>query len=318
MSLANRPRYCPQCGHGLVHEEAAGRARPVCPSCGHVVYRNPVPSVGVLCESDGGLVLIRRGHPPHVGRWALPSGFIEADESSERAAVRECKEETGLDVELLELFGVDSFPEGSLSSGIIIFYRARPVGGDIEAGDDAVEARAFGLDELPEDIPFRTHRHVIRRWAAAQRAGPPPRAPGPIIRPARTEDEERILALWHAIPANRACTAPDRERARRRFQERLGFDVLVVEVDGIVVGYLVLAFIPALSGLRAWIDDVAVEPAFQRRGLGAALVEAAIQQANLRGASHLFVYTSRGSPGAREFYRACGFDEDGVAPLRIR
>ncbi len=310
--------FCPQCGHELVEEEAAGRPRPVCPSCGYVVYSNPVPGVGVLCEMDGGLLLIRRGHPPFEGQWALPSGYIEADESSEQAAARECREETGLEVELLELFGVDSFSGDLLGSGLVIFYRARPVGGQLRAGDDAAEAHVFGPEELPEYIPFRTHREVIARWAAVQRAGPRLYAPGPVVRPARMEDEDRILSLLYAIPANREFSPADREQVHRRFREKLGFEVLVAEIDGIVVGYLVLSFLPALSGMRAWIDDVAVEPAFQRKGLGAALVEAAIRQADMRGATHLFVYTSRGNTGAREFYAACGFDQDGVAPLRIR
>ncbi len=272
----------------------------------------------MLCELDGGLVLVRRGHSPHEGRWALPSGYIEADESSEQGAVRECKEETGLEIEVKELFGVDSFPEGPLSSGIIIFYRALPVGGMLQAGDDATEARVFQLDELPRDIPFRTHRDVIARWVDAQQTAPPANKLGPIIRPARVGDEERVLELLRAIPANAEFTATEQERARHRFRERLGFDIIIAEIDGVVVGYLALSFISALSGLRAWIDDVAVDPAFQRQGVGAALVEAAIQQADMRGATHLFVYTSRGTPAAREFYRACGFDEDGVAPLRIR
>jgi 8-oxo-dGTP diphosphatase len=316
--MPREPLYCTQCGHTLVQEKTGGRPRPICPHCGHVVYRNPVPGVGVLCEVDDGLVLIKRGHPPHRGSWALPSGYIEADESSEQAAIRECEEEIGLKIEIVDLFGVDSFPEGSLSSGIIIFYRARPVGGLLQAGDDAADARVFLPQDLPDDIPFRTHREVLRRWAASKQLDIQPSQLGTTIRPARTEDAERVLALLQAIPANAGFTEADRARARNRLEEKLGFDVLVAEVDGVVVGYLVLSLIPALSGLRAWIDDVAVEPAFQRQGLGAALVEAAIQQASMRGATHLFVYTSRGNTGAREFYRACGFDEEGVAPLRIR
>ena len=85
--------------------EIGGRPREVCPVCEFVLFRNPVPGVGVLVEMasslgrGNGLVLIRRGQPPFVGRWALPAGFIEEDESVEQAAVRECKEETGLDVE---------------------------------------------------------------------------------------------------------------------------------------------------------------------------------------------------------------------------
>ena len=309
--------FCPRCGHELVREETAGRPRPVCPECNYIVYQNPVPGVGILCEMNGGLLMVRRGHPPYEGYWTLPSGYIEADESSEQAAVRECREETGLDIELIELFGVDSFPEGSLSSGIVIFYRARPVGGRLQAGDDAAAVHVFALAEIPH-IPFRTHRDVVSRWLAFKKAGPKASRPGVVIRQARLEDEGQILALLKIVPGNQNLNADELATAQRRFREKLGFDVLVAQADGKVVGYLVLSFIPGLSGLRAWIDDVAVDPDYQRRGLGASLVGAAIQTASMRGASHLFVYTRRGDRDVREFYRACGFDEDGVAPLHIR
>ncbi|MBU0704728.1 MAG: NUDIX domain-containing protein, partial [Chloroflexi bacterium] len=104
--------FCPRCGAEMGEAEVAGRVRQVCPACGFVLYHNPVPGVGVLVEVKEGIVLVRRGQPPFVGWWALPAGYIEADESAEQAALRECKEETGLEVELVELFGVYSFPEG--------------------------------------------------------------------------------------------------------------------------------------------------------------------------------------------------------------
>jgi ADP-ribose pyrophosphatase YjhB (NUDIX family)/GNAT superfamily N-acetyltransferase len=291
-----------------------------------VLYQNPVPGVGILVETDGGVILIRRGHPPHQGRWALPSGFIEADESIEDAAVRECKEETGLDVELVEIFGVDSFPEGPVQSGIIIFYRARPVGGDLRPGDDATEAAVFGPDRLPADLAFRTHRTVLARWAGLQGSVAPFAAPdefvplGPdlLIRQARPDDEAAILALLPLIPANADMNSDGLQAARLRFRESTSLDVLVAEHDAHVVGFLVLSYVPTLTGLRAWIDDMAVDPARRRQGIGGALVEAAIQRASRRGATHLFMDTSRGNPDARDFYRACGFDEDGVAPLHIR
>jgi GNAT superfamily N-acetyltransferase len=108
------------------------------------------------------------------------------------------------------------------------------------------------------------------------------------------------------------------QAAAQRFRESLTMDVLVAEVDGEVVGFLVLSFVPALSGLRALLDDLAVDPAYRRQGIGAALVEAAIQRASRHGATHLLVDTSRGDPIARDFYQACGFEAGGVAPLRIR
>jgi 8-oxo-dGTP diphosphatase len=144
----------------------AGRNRYVCPACGYVHYHNPVPGVGVLIEHEGRLALIQRGHAPRAGEWALPSGFIEADERVEHAAVREAFEETGLEIELTELFGVYSFPEGPPMSGLIVFYRARPLDVSLlRAGDDAVAVAFYAPDELPP-VPFRTHREVIAKWRA--------------------------------------------------------------------------------------------------------------------------------------------------------
>ncbi len=298
--------------------DVGGRVREVCPTCGFILYRNPVPGAGVLVEMERGIVLVQRGQPPFVGWWALPAGYIEADESVEQAAVRECKEETGLDVELLELFGVYSFPEGPVQSGIIIFYRARPVGGDLRAGDDAQDVGVFPPDGLPEPLAFRTHREVIARWVRSRSPEFRTEVPGVVIREARSEDAGRVLELLPLIPANASMSPAEIQAAAQRFRESLAMDVLVAEVDGEVVGFLVLSFVPAISGLRALIDDLAVDPTYRRQGIGAALVEAAVQQADRRGATHLLVDTSRGDPVAQEFYQACGFEADGIAPLHIR
>jgi 8-oxo-dGTP diphosphatase len=298
--------------------EVAGRVRELCPECGFVLYRNPVPGVGVLVEIEGKILLVQRGQPPFEGWWALPAGYIEADESVEEAAVRECKEETGLDVELLELFGVYSFPEGPVQSGIIIFFRAQPVGGELRAGDDAQDVKTFSPDELPEKRAFRTHREVLERWRKSRSPEFRAAVPGTVIRDARPEDESSVLDLLPLIPGNEGMTSAEKQTAAQRFRESLSIDVLVAEVDGDVVGFLVLAFVPTLSGLRALIDDQAVNPSYRRQGLGAALVEAAMQRASRRGATHLLVDTSRGDRAAREFYEACGFEAGGIAPLRIR
>ena len=95
-------------------------------------------------------------------------------------------------------------------------------------------------------------------------------------------------------------------------------DVLVAEVEGEVVGFVAVSLVTTLSGLRALINDMAVDPSFRRRGIGAALLEAGMQRADRRGATHLLVDTSRGDDATREFYRACGLETGGVAPLRIR
>ncbi len=311
--------FCPRCGAVMEEAEVAGRIRHVCPACGFVLYRNPVPGVGVLVEMDDGLVLIKRGEEPFKGWWALPAGYIEADESVEEAAVRECKEETGLDVELLELFGVYSFPEGPGASGIIIFYRARPVGGTLQAGDDAQDVGVFPPNRLPEKLAFRTHREVIDRWIRSRLSVRRARLPGVTIREARPEDEKAILRLLRLIPGNQDMLPEEERAAALRFRESPALEVLVAEAEtGEVVGFLALSYMPGLTRLRALIGEMAVDPAYRRKGIGASLVEAAIQQALRRGATHLLVDTSRGDEAAREFYHACGFEAGGIAPLRIR
>ncbi len=307
-------KFCPRCGVEMEEAEVSGRLRQVCPACSFVLYRNPIPGAGVLVEMDDGIVLIRRGEPPFQGWWALPAGYIEADESVEQAAVRECREETGLEVELLELFGVGSFPEGPVQSGIIIFYRARPTGGELRAGDDAEDVGIFGPDELPEQLAFRTHREVIERW----RKGRHPTREGLVIREASPEDEEPVLRLLQLIPGDGEMDAESRTAAALRFRERLVLDILVAEVEGEVVGFLALSFMPGLTRLRALVGELAVAPSHRRKGIGAALMEGAIQRAARRGATHLLVDTSRGDEAAQEFYAACGFEMGGVSPLRLR
>ena len=317
MAENKNPTFCPRCGAEMKEAEVAGRVRHICPVCNFVLYHNPVPGAGVLVEMEDGLVLIKRREPPFVGWWARPAGYIEADESVEQAAVRECKEETGLDVELLELFGVYSFPEGPGQSGIIIFYRARPVGGKLQAGDDAQDVGVFDPADLPEQLAFRTHREVISRWIHS-RSAPSHTAPGIVIREARPDDEEAVLRLLRLVPGNAEMNVDERRAAAQRLRESLALGVLVAETEGKVVGFLVLSFMPGLTRPRALIGEMAVDPAYRRQGIGGSLVEAAVQWATRRGATHMLVDTSRGDEAAQEFYHACGFDAGGVAPLRIR
>ena len=319
--------YCHRCGNVMSSTFSNGRTRPTCSACGFIHYQNPVPGAGVLVEMDGGVVLIRRGHSPKKGKWALPAGFIEADESIEEAAIRECKEETNLHVELTEMFGVDSFPEGSTQSGIIIFYRAHPIGGNLTPGDDAVEARIFAPDALPRDLAFRTHRDVLTRWAGLYGIAPkfiqptsdiPQPAPDVFIRRAVQRDEEAIFSLLVLIPANQELDQDAWRAARQRFRENIGLNVLVAERDDQIIGFIVLSMVPAITGIRAWVDDLAVAPQVRRRGIGQLLVEAAIRWASRHGATHLYLDTGRGNSDAQDFYQSCGFTKDGIAPLHIR
>ncbi|HVU10609.1 MAG TPA: GNAT family N-acetyltransferase [Phototrophicaceae bacterium] len=293
--------YCPVCGHKLSAREEGGRIRQVCENCGYVHYVNPVPAVGIVIEMDGGVVLIQRKNPPHQGRWVLPSGYIEADESAEEAAIREAGEETGLKVELIEMAGVNSFPEGPPLSGIMIFFRARPVGGALKAGDDAVDAKVFAPDQIPL-LPFRTHREMMAQWLAHRgehHNGAPPIQPTEfVIRPAEAADANEIMALLHLIPANRGLTRDDWRAVYQRFREATSIETFVAvdpQTPPIIVGFVALSVIRGLTEGRGLINDMAVLPTYQRRGVGTALLEAALKRAERLQLDHLMVNVERNS-----------------------
>jgi 8-oxo-dGTP diphosphatase len=121
-----------------------------CPACGATlkIFRNPTPTVDIIIETEGGIVLIERKNPPYG--WALPGGFVDYGECFEDAARREATEETGLAVTLALQFHTYSDPkrdarQHTASTVFIATADGRPV-----AADDAVHAGVFHRDNLPE------------------------------------------------------------------------------------------------------------------------------------------------------------------------
>lgn len=110
--------------------------------------RNPVPTVDcVILLPDERIVLVERKNPPHG--WALPGGFVDAGESPSQAAVREAREETGLEVRLEEQFFTYGDPDRDPRMHTISTVFIARAEGDPVGGDDARQARAFDWDELP-------------------------------------------------------------------------------------------------------------------------------------------------------------------------
>lgn len=109
----------------------------------------------IIVRKDGSVILVKRMNSPFKGYWALPGGFVEYGETVETAAVREAKEETGIDIELAGIVGVYSSPDRDPRGHTVsICYLAREVGGELRADTDAEEARSFKLTSLPEKLAF--------------------------------------------------------------------------------------------------------------------------------------------------------------------
>lgn len=137
----------------------------------HGPPRGPAATVDIVLERDGAVLLVERSFPP-LG-WALPGGFVDMGERVGAAAVREAKEETGLDVRLVTLLHVYSDPardprRHTLSVVFVATAEGEPVG-----GDDAAQARFFPLDALPSPICF-DHGRILEDYVRWRRDGTRP------------------------------------------------------------------------------------------------------------------------------------------------
>jgi 8-oxo-dGTP diphosphatase len=129
-----------------------------------------VPCAGVVCLRANAVLLIRRGRPPKQGEWSLPGGRIEPGERATEAALRELREETGVEAEITGLVDVVDgvFPEAGRHY-VLIDYAARWLSGEPVAGDDAVEVRFVALDQVEALVGWGETRRVIRMAVEGRR-----------------------------------------------------------------------------------------------------------------------------------------------------
>jgi len=135
-------------------------------------HKNPLPTTdAVIAGSDGRIVLVLRKHEPRG--WALPGGFVDWGEELGHACVREAREETGLEVELVEqLFTYSDPRRDPRKHTISTVYACRVRGGTLQAADDAADARWYRESEIPwKDLCF-DHGDILRDyfgWSRGQR-----------------------------------------------------------------------------------------------------------------------------------------------------
>ena len=145
-------QHCSQCGTRMQLASVGERPREKCPACGFIAWRNPAPVAMAVIEHEQQLVLIRRRDAPLASYWAPPAGYVETGESVPEAAIREAREECGLEIVLDELAGVYSQADVDV---VIVAYRARSAGGRLVAGDDASDVGLFAAGRMPQQHPPR-------------------------------------------------------------------------------------------------------------------------------------------------------------------
>ena len=168
MHLAESFRFCPQCGRSWTDPDACTRfdRHVKCLNCDFVVYQDPKVAVCVIIEMGGRIVLLRRKIPTEIGDWAVPGGFVDAGEKVEDAAIREVREEVGLDIAINELIGVYSRVGDPV---VLIVYAGSVEGGRLECGAEALEVFSFPYAQIPWGrLAFPANRDALLDYFAVR------------------------------------------------------------------------------------------------------------------------------------------------------
>jgi ADP-ribose pyrophosphatase YjhB (NUDIX family) len=157
--------FCPLCGGDLELRtlKPVEPDRLVCVRCGFVFYQDPKVAVGTILQNDDNhILLLRRAIEPGYGKWVFPGGFVDRGEPVVVAAVREAREEAGLDVRIDRLLNVYSY---SGRAPVIIVYVASIIGGTLAVDDESTEARFFPRDRIPwDELAFRSTHEALREF----------------------------------------------------------------------------------------------------------------------------------------------------------
>ncbi len=160
-------RFCPRCGQPLEERllKAGDPSRLVCLACGFVFYLDPKIAVGTIIRTDDDhLVLVRRAIEPGYGKWVFPGGYVDRGEALTRAAIREAREECGLDVRLDGLVNVYSYPG---RTAIIVVYAATATGGALAVDDESLESAVVEPAAIPwNDLAFHSTHDALRDYLA--------------------------------------------------------------------------------------------------------------------------------------------------------
>ena len=167
-------KHCRACGASVVYrlpDDGDTKPRAVCTACNTVHYENPLNVVGTVPTwgEDGGQVLLcKRNIEPRWGKWTLPAGFMELDETSAEGAARETVEEAGAQFEMQNLFTLINVPK---VGQVHLFYRAKLLSSHFNPGSETIEARLFTESEIPWDgLAFRTVRETLELYFKNRRS----------------------------------------------------------------------------------------------------------------------------------------------------
>lgn len=160
-------RFCPRCGGALERRliKTTEPERLVCGKCTFIFYLDPKIAVGTIIKSTAGrLVLVRRAIEPGYGKWVFPGGYVDRGEQLTDAAIREAREECGLEIRLDGLVNIYSYAG---RTPVIVVYAATSMGGTLCVDDESLETAEFEHVGIPwDDLAFRSTREGLRDYLA--------------------------------------------------------------------------------------------------------------------------------------------------------
>ena len=155
-------KYCHWCGTTLRLKKLNQLDKHYCNTCDRFIFEDPKLAVVVLVHNCEQLLLVRRAIEPELGKWSFPSGYVDLGETVESAAVREVKEETGVDIKINFLIGVYSSVSRPL---VLLAYGAEVLSGNIELNHEVLDVGYFSPNCLP-DMPFPHDDEILEDWTS--------------------------------------------------------------------------------------------------------------------------------------------------------
>ena len=165
-------KHCRLCGTPVqyrIPDDGDTRERAVCPACGTIHYVNPLLVVGTVPYLGERVLLCQRAIEPRWGKWTLPAGFMELDESMAQGAARETAEEAGAQIEMGPFFSAMSIPR---IGQVHVFYLARLLSEHFDPGPESAQVHLFTEDEVPwDELAFTAVRRTLECFFADRRRG---------------------------------------------------------------------------------------------------------------------------------------------------